>query len=87
MLALSEGRLGGTALILLCDVQGADSLCAQDGGLAGGGCGLGSGNAAQVKSRLASYQPLLMDALPLSLEEIFIYELGGADHEMQNIIL
>ena len=27
------------------------------------------------------------EVLPLSLEEIFIYELGGADHEMQNIIL
>ena len=30
------------------------------------------GNAARVKSQLAAYQPLLMDALPLTLEEIFI---------------
>ena len=34
------------------------------------------------KANLAFYE-----VLPLSLEEIFIYELGGADHEMQNIIL
>jgi len=25
--------------------------------------------------------------LPLSLEEIFIYELGGEDHEIKNILL
>ena len=45
------------------------------------------GNGAQVKSRLASYQPLLMDALPLTLEEIFIYELGGEDYEVRDIVL
>ncbi|NLM75737.1 MAG: ABC transporter ATP-binding protein [Clostridiaceae bacterium] len=31
--------------------------------------------------------PLLVDALPLSLEEIFIYELGGMDYAVKNIIL
>ena len=45
------------------------------------------GNAAQIKSRLAVYQPLLMDALPLTLEEIFIYELGGEDYEVRDIVL
>ena len=30
------------------------------------------GNAARIKSQLAVYRPLLMDALPLTLEEIFI---------------
>ena len=45
------------------------------------------GNAAQVKSQLAAYQPLLMDALPLTLEEIFIYELGGEDYEVRDIVL
>ena len=45
------------------------------------------GNGAQVKSRLASYRPLLMDALPLTLEEIFIYELGGEDYEVRDIVL
>ena len=45
------------------------------------------GNAARVKSQLAAYQPLLMDALPLTLEEIFIYELGGEDYEVRDIVL
>jgi len=45
------------------------------------------GNAAQVKSVLASCQPILMDALPLTLEEIFIYELGGEDYEVRDIVL
>ncbi len=45
------------------------------------------GNAAQVKSQLAACHPLLMDALPLTLEEIFIYELGGEDYEVRDIVL
>ena len=45
------------------------------------------GNTAWVKSRLAPYNPLLMDALPLTLEEIFIYELGGEDYEVRDIVL
>ena len=45
------------------------------------------GNAAQTKSLLASCRPLLMDALPLTLEEIFIYELGGEDYEVRDIVL
>ena len=45
------------------------------------------GNAAQTKSLLATCQPLLMDALPLTLEEIFIYELGGEDYEVRDIVL
>jgi len=34
-----------------------------------------------------SLNPLLVDALPLSLEEIFIYELGGMDYAVKNIVL
>ena len=45
------------------------------------------GNAARVKSQLAACRPLLMDALPLTLEEIFIYELGGEDYEVRDIVL
>lgn len=45
------------------------------------------GNTARVKSQLAACQPLLMDALPLTLEEIFIYELGGEDYEVRDIVL
>ena len=32
-------------------------------------------------------KPLFMDAVPLTLEEIFIYELGGVDYEVKNIIV
>lgn len=31
--------------------------------------------------------PVYFDVLPLSLEEIFIYELGGVDYEIRNILL
>ena len=30
---------------------------------------------------------MLMEALPLSLEEIFIYELGGGDYAVRDIVL
>ncbi len=45
------------------------------------------GQADEVKNRLATYQPILLEALPLSLEEIFIYELGGEDYEVRDIVL
>ncbi len=45
------------------------------------------GRAEEVKSRLAAFSPLLLEALPLSLEEIFIYELGGEDYEVRDIVL
>ena len=32
-------------------------------------------------------KPLFMDAVPLTLEEIFIYELGGVDYEVNDIIV
>ena len=45
------------------------------------------GNPDTVLNRLQECQPLFMDAVPLNLEEIFIYELGGADYAVKNIIL
>ncbi len=45
------------------------------------------GNAQQVTQKLAQTQPLLCDLLPLTLEEIFIYELGGVDYDVKNIVL
>jgi len=45
------------------------------------------GTAEEVTNRLAVYQPILMDALPLTLEEIFIYEVGGEDYAVRDIIL
>ena len=45
------------------------------------------GNPADIKAHMAAYQPLLLEALPLSLEEIFIYELGGEDYAVRDIVL
>ena len=45
------------------------------------------GNADEISARLALLNPLFLDVLPLSLEEIFIYELGGAEHEVKDIVL
>ena len=33
------------------------------------------------------FAALLVDAVPLTLEEIFIYELGGADYAVKDIVL
>ena len=43
--------------------------------------------AEEAEARLAAYSPLLVDAVPLTLEEIFIYELGGVDYEVKDILL
>ncbi len=40
-----------------------------------------------IRSQIASLQPILLDILPLTLEEIFIYELGGADYEIKDIFI
>ena len=45
------------------------------------------GNAQEVKTKMAACSPILMEALPLSLEEIFIYELGGEDYAVRDIVL
>ena len=45
------------------------------------------GDAEEVTNKLSTVQPLFIDVLPLSLEEIFIYELGGAEHEIKNILV
>ena len=45
------------------------------------------GRAEELTQCLQQAQPYFMDVLPLSLEEIFIYELGGAEHEIRNILI
>ncbi len=45
------------------------------------------GNPAEIRSRMAQFNPILMEALPLSLEEIFIYEMGGEDYGVRDIVL
>ena len=45
------------------------------------------GSAAEISDMVAATNPVYYDILPLSLEEIFIYELGGVNYEVKNIIL
>ncbi|MDX9888821.1 MAG: ABC transporter ATP-binding protein [Anaerovoracaceae bacterium] len=40
----------------------------------------------EVEALMEKVKPVIFDMLPLTLEEIFIYELGGADDEIQGII-
>ena len=45
------------------------------------------GSAEEVSEKVAAGSPAYFDVLPLSLEEIFIYELGGVNYEVKNIVL
>ena len=40
-----------------------------------------------IEQRLKICDPIYMEAVPLTLEEIFIYELGGADYAVREIVL
>ncbi|MCI8874682.1 MAG: ABC transporter ATP-binding protein [Lachnospiraceae bacterium] len=44
------------------------------------------GNPKDAKEQLEKMNPMLIDLLPLTLEEIFIYELGGVDYEVKDIL-
>ncbi len=45
------------------------------------------GNIEEIKSKIMAYEPILSDTLPLTLEEVFIYELGGLGYETADILL
>ena len=45
------------------------------------------GNGDELSAKLSACNPFFLDVLPLSLEEIFIYELGGENHEIKSILL
>ena len=45
------------------------------------------GSAREISERVQQISPAYFDVLPLSLEEIFIYELGGVNYEVKNIVL
>ena len=45
------------------------------------------GSVEELTAKLSASSPLFMDVVPLNLEEIFIYELGGADHEVKDIVI
>lgn len=41
----------------------------------------------EIVSVVKEYNPVVCDILPLTLEEVFIYELGGMGYEFENIVL
>jgi ABC-2 type transport system ATP-binding protein len=45
------------------------------------------GQQAEIAEAVAVHDPLLLDWLPLTLEEVFIYELGGEGYDVANIVL
>ena len=45
------------------------------------------GKAEELTERIGMVCPLFMDVVPLTLEEIFIYELGGVDSEVKDSVL
>ena len=45
------------------------------------------GDAEAISQKVSAADPVYFDVLPLSLEEIFIYELGGVNYEVKNILL
>lgn len=44
------------------------------------------GDPQMTKAVFATMQPMLLDVLPLTLEEIFIYELGGVDYAVKDFL-
>ena len=45
------------------------------------------GNPEEIAAKVKAMNPTYFDILPLSLEEIFIYELGGVDYAVKNIVI
>ena len=45
------------------------------------------GDAEAISQKVSAADTVYFDVLPLSLEEIFIYELGGVNYEVKNILL
>lgn len=45
------------------------------------------GDEKELIEKINKYNPLVLDMLPLTLEEIFMYEVGGVGYEFKDIIL
>ncbi|GAB2543568.1 ABC transporter ATP-binding protein [Gracilibacillus alcaliphilus] len=45
------------------------------------------GSASEIEETIAAYHPVIFDLLPLTLEEIFIYEMEEAGYAIENILL
>lgn len=46
-----------------------------------------SGDKADIHAKLSAQNPLVLEELPLTLEEIFIYELGEVDDEIKQMLV
>ena len=44
------------------------------------------GDKKEVAERFAGFKPVILDILPLTLEEIFVYEMGEAGYEIRNVL-
>ena len=45
------------------------------------------GSQEEITAKMSALRPLFFDLLPLTLEEIFIYELGGDEYELKDVVL
>ena len=45
------------------------------------------GNSQEILRRMQITEPVLLESIPLTLEEIFIYELGGVEYAAKDILL
>ena len=45
------------------------------------------GSSEEIQRRMQITNPVLLEAIPLTLEEIFIYEMGGEDYAVRDIVL
>ena len=45
------------------------------------------GSRDEVSAALQGVSPVFLELVPLTLEEIFVYELGGVDYDVKNILL
>lgn len=48
---------------------------------------IAKGDRDKITSAIKAENPLLFDLLPLTLEEVFIYELGGLGYDVQSVII
>lgn len=44
------------------------------------------GDEQTIKTQVQAFNPLLLDVLPLTFEEIFVYEMGGVGYDIRNIL-
>lgn len=50
-------------------------------------CIIAKGDIETIQQQIGAFQPAVFDIIPLTLEEVFIYELGGMGYEFENILI